>query len=87
MRDIELYRAILGFPTTWTVLDVDLDVKGRQVTVSMNERRLTPRNRDCSGSLWLVEPSAMLRTIDVAARMICDRRLYSSLRGRLSARA
>jgi transposase len=31
MRDIELYRAILGLPAPWTVRSVDLDVKGQQV--------------------------------------------------------
>ena len=36
MLDIELYRAILGLPTPWTVLGVDLDVKGRQVTVQVH---------------------------------------------------
>jgi len=35
MLDIELYRAILGLPTPWTVLGMDLDVKGRQVTVQV----------------------------------------------------
>jgi predicted RNA-binding Zn-ribbon protein involved in translation (DUF1610 family) len=33
MRDIELYRAILGLPAPWTVASVDLDVKGQQVVV------------------------------------------------------
>ncbi len=31
MRDIELYRAIVGLPALWVVASVDLDVKGRQV--------------------------------------------------------
>ena len=35
MLDIELYRGILGLPTPWTVHGVDLDVKGRQVTVQV----------------------------------------------------
>jgi hypothetical protein len=26
MRDVELYRAILGLPAPWTVSSVDLDV-------------------------------------------------------------
>lgn len=34
--DIELYRAILGLPTPWTVLGMDLDVKGRQVMVQVH---------------------------------------------------
>jgi len=38
MLDIELYQAILGLPTLWTVLGVDLDVKGRQVTVQVHAR-------------------------------------------------
>lgn len=33
MRDIELYRAILGLTAPWTVVSVDLDVKGQQVVV------------------------------------------------------
>jgi len=36
MLDIELYRAILGLPIPWTVLGVDLDVKGQQVTVQVH---------------------------------------------------
>lgn len=35
MRDIELYRAILGLPAPWTVTSVDLDVKGQQVVVQV----------------------------------------------------
>ena len=33
MRDTELYRAILGLESPWTVARVDLDVKGQQVDV------------------------------------------------------
>ncbi|MFQ5828437.1 MAG: transposase [Candidatus Methylomirabilia bacterium] len=33
MRDVELYRAILGLKAPWTVTGVDLDVKGQQVVV------------------------------------------------------
>lgn len=33
MRDIELYNAILGLTPPWTVVSVNLDVKGQQVTV------------------------------------------------------
>lgn len=36
MRDIELYKAILGLTPPWTVLDVELDVKGQQVTVRVH---------------------------------------------------
>ncbi len=36
MRDIELYRAILGLTTPWTVLSVDLDVKGQQAVVKVD---------------------------------------------------
>lgn len=36
MRDIELYRAILGLPAPWTVRNVDLDVKGQQVVVQVD---------------------------------------------------
>jgi transposase len=36
MRDIELYRAILGLTPPWTVVDVTLDVKGQQVTVRVH---------------------------------------------------
>jgi transposase len=33
MRDVELYRAILGLTPPWTVASVDLDVPGQQVVV------------------------------------------------------
>jgi len=36
MRDIELYRAILGVTLPWTVVSVDLDVKGQQVVVKVD---------------------------------------------------
>ena len=36
MRDIELYKAILGLTPPWTVVDVKLDVKGQQVTVHVH---------------------------------------------------
>ncbi len=36
MRDIELYRAILGLTPPWTVVRVDLDVKGQQVVVTVD---------------------------------------------------
>jgi transposase len=36
MRDIELYRAILGLTAPWTVVSVDLDVKGQRITVRVD---------------------------------------------------
>jgi hypothetical protein len=36
LRDIELYRAILGLSAPWTVVSVDLDIKGQQVTVRVD---------------------------------------------------
>jgi transposase len=36
MRDVELYRAILGLTPPWTVVSVDLDIKGQQVTVRVD---------------------------------------------------
>jgi transposase len=33
MRDIELYRALLGLTAPWTVAGVDVDLKGQQVVV------------------------------------------------------
>jgi transposase len=36
MRDIELYRAILGLTPPWTVTDVDLDVKAQRVVVRVD---------------------------------------------------
>lgn len=36
MRDIELYRAILGLTPPWTVVGVDLDVKGQQVVIRVD---------------------------------------------------
>lgn len=35
MRDVELYRAILGLPPPWTVVSVDLDLPNDQVTVKV----------------------------------------------------
>jgi hypothetical protein len=47
MRDIELYRRILGLTAPWTVASVDLDVKGQRVVVRVEgivaERRLELR--------------------------------------------
>ena len=36
MRDIELYRAILGLTPPWTVANVELDVQGQQVVVQVD---------------------------------------------------
>jgi transposase len=36
MRDIELYKAILGLTPPWTVVDVTLDVKGQHVIVRVH---------------------------------------------------
>jgi len=36
MRDFELYQAVLGLQAPWTVLNVELDVKGQQVTVTVD---------------------------------------------------
>ena len=36
MRDIELYRTILGLTPPWAVASVDLDVKGQQVVVKVD---------------------------------------------------
>ena len=36
MRDVELYRAILGLTPPWTVVSVDLDVHDQQVTVRVD---------------------------------------------------
>lgn len=36
MRDFELYQAILGLRAPWTVVNVELDVKGRQVVVTVD---------------------------------------------------
>lgn len=35
MRDVELYKAILGLTPPWTVVNVDLDIQGQQVTVTV----------------------------------------------------
>lgn len=39
MRDVELYRAILGPTPPWTVVRVQLDVKGEQVVVQVDAVR------------------------------------------------
>lgn len=36
VRDVELYRAILGLTAPWTVVTVDRDVKGQQVGVRVD---------------------------------------------------
>jgi transposase len=36
MRDIDLCKAILGLTPPWTVVNVELDVKGQDVTVRMD---------------------------------------------------
>jgi len=36
MRDVELYRAILGLTPPWTVVSVELDVAGQQVVVQVD---------------------------------------------------
>ena len=33
MRDVELYRALLGLTAPWRVADVDVDLKGQRVVV------------------------------------------------------
>ena len=33
MRDVELYRALLGLSAPWTVAGVDVDMKGQRVVV------------------------------------------------------
>jgi hypothetical protein len=33
MRDVELYRALLGLTAPWTVTGVDVDLKGQRVVV------------------------------------------------------
>src|SRR5690606_27212905 len=35
MRDFDLYQAVLGLKAPWTVVNVELDVKGEQVTVTI----------------------------------------------------
>jgi transposase len=35
MRDFELYQAVLGLKAPWIVVHVELDVKGAQVTVTV----------------------------------------------------
>ena len=35
MRDVELYRAMLGLTPPWTVVNVELDVKGQRVVVQV----------------------------------------------------
>ena len=36
MRDVELYRAILGLTPPWTVVSVELDVTGQRVVVQVD---------------------------------------------------
>jgi hypothetical protein len=36
MRDVELYRAILGLTPPWTVVSVELDVTGQRAVVQVD---------------------------------------------------
>ena len=36
MRDVELYRALLGLTAPWTVADVDVDMTGQRVVVRVD---------------------------------------------------
>ena len=36
MRDIELYRALLGLTAPWTVAGVDVDMAGQRVVVRVD---------------------------------------------------
>ena len=36
MRDVELYRALLGLTIPWTVADVEVDMKGQRVVVRVD---------------------------------------------------
>jgi transposase len=36
MRDIELYKALLGLTAPWTVAGVDVDMKGQRVVVRVD---------------------------------------------------
>ncbi len=38
MRDIELYRTLLGLTAPWTVAGVDVDLKGQRVVVRVEAR-------------------------------------------------
>lgn len=39
MRDRDLYAKILNLPEPWTVIDVELDIKGKSVTVYLGRRK------------------------------------------------
>lgn len=51
MRDVELYRAILSLTPPWTVIKVDLDVKGQQVTVTVNAGECPFRCPECQAEV------------------------------------
>jgi len=36
MRDVELYRALLGLTAPWTVASVDVDLPGQRVVVRVD---------------------------------------------------
>ena len=72
MLDIELYRAILGLPIPWTVLGVDLDVKGRQVTVQVHTGEGPTCLRITWDEAWEIKTRAVTRVTVRAGAPKCD---------------
>ena len=72
MLDIELYRAILGLPIPWTVLGVDLGVKGRQVTVQVHTGGGADLLRITWDEAWGIKARAVTRGTVRAGAPKCD---------------
>jgi len=68
MLDIELYRAILGLPIPWTVLGVDLDVKGQQVTVQVHTGEGALLRITCDGASGIEARAVTRVTVRAGAR-------------------
>ena len=58
MRDIELYRALLGLTALWTVAEVDVDMAGHRVMVRVDAGagRTTVQSAEHRGHVWRQAP-------------------------------
>ena len=56
MRDIELYRQILGLPEPWSVANVTLDLEGNRVEVLVNGEQMEAKQEAVlTEARWMLE--------------------------------